>query len=82
MLPPTTTTMEPTWAPGAHERLNQENWGQSYARPPSNTENDDVRSTDDDVMMMPTTRSPLKSKTTTKPEFYEEDSIGKFPFEK
>ena len=77
MLPPSTTTTEPTWAPGSHERLNQENHGRSYARPPSNAENDDVRITDDDVIMASTTRSPHKTKTTTKPEFYEEDSIGK-----
>ena len=77
MLPPSTTTTEATWAPGSHERLNQENHGRSYARPPANAENDDVRITEDDVIVASTTGSPHKTKTTTKPEFYEEDSLGK-----
>ena len=78
MLPPSTTSRPPTYPPGFHEPLQGANWGQGWTRPPPNTENGDVRITADDVVAASTTGSPHKSKTTTKPEFYEEDSIGRF----
>ena len=79
MLPPSTTTQRPTYPPGFHEPLEQFNWGQGWARPaPSEPESDDAIFHPDDVTV--TSLPSHQSKTTTKPEFYDEDSIGRFLF--